>query len=134
MPLPPSSRDPFPGDTPWFLNHVTSVGSAHCPRGLITLMAPIADRCTGRNPDLIGGRWSVMVVSKQISTAEPVPSSVLRSRTSYEVAPEGLLTFLGSLYKEVSKTASGTLVYRLERQTARKKKKNSSSEKHCLLD
>ena len=35
------------------------------------------------------------------------------SRTTcfaYGVAPKGLLTFLGSLYKEVAKTTSGTLV------------------------
>ena len=36
------------------------------------------------------------------------------------MVPKGLLTFLGSLYKEVAKTTSGTLVYRFERQTARK--------------
>ena len=34
--------------------------------------------------------------------------------------PKGLLTFLGSLYKEVMKTPSGTLVYCFKRQTARK--------------
>ena len=39
----------------------------------------------------------------------------------YGVVPKGLLTFLGSLYKEGTKTISGTLVYRFERQTARKK-------------
>ena len=50
----------------------------------------------------------------------------------YGVVPKGLLTFLGSLYKEVAKTASRTLVYRFERQTARKKK--SSFQKHCVLD
>ena len=37
------------------------------------------------------------------------------------VIPKGLLTCLGSLYKEVAKTTPGTLVYRFERQTARKK-------------
>ena len=37
------------------------------------------------------------------------------------MVPKGLLTFRGSLYKEVAKTTSGTLVYRFERQTARKK-------------
>ena len=42
-------------------------------------------------------------------------------RTVYGVVPKGLLTFLGSLYKEVVKTTSGTLVYRFERQTIRKK-------------
>ena len=40
----------------------------------------------------------------------------------YRVVPKGLLTFLGSLYKEVTKTTHGTLVYRFERQAARKKK------------
>ena len=38
----------------------------------------------------------------------------------YGAVPKGLLTFLGSLFKEVAKTASGTLVYCFERQTARK--------------
>ena len=36
--------------------------------------------------------------------------------------PKGLLTFLGSLYEEGTKTTSGTLVHRLERLAARKKK------------
>ena len=49
----------------------------------------------------------------------------------YGVVPKGLLTFLGSLYTEVAKITPGTLVYRFERQTARKKK---SFEKHCVLD
>ena len=35
------------------------------------------------------------------------------------MVPKGLLTFLGSLYKEVAKTTSGTLVHRFERETAR---------------
>ena len=48
--------------------------------------------------------------------------------THYGVVPKGLLTFLGNLCKEVAKTTSGTLVYRFERQTARK---NSSFEKQC---
>ena len=43
-----------------------------------------------------------------------------------------VLTFLGSLYKEVAKTASGTLVYRFERQTA--SKNISSFEKHDVFD
>ena len=52
------------------------------------------------------------------------------SRTqAYGVVPKGLLTFLGSLYKEAAKTTSGTLVYRFERQTARKD--ISSFEKQC---
>ena len=41
----------------------------------------------------------------------------------YGVVPKGLLTFLGSLYKEVAKTTPETLVYRFETQPARKKKK-----------
>ena len=52
----------------------------------------------------------------------------------YGVVPKGLLTFLGSPYKEVAKTTSGTLVYHFKRQTASKKKKNSSFEKHSVLN
>ena len=48
------------------------------------------------------------------------------------VVPKGLLTYQGSLFKEVAKTPSRTLLYRFERQTARKKM--SSFEKHCVLD
>ena len=48
------------------------------------------------------------------------------------MVPKGLLTFLGSVYKDVAKTTSGTLVYRFERQTARKN--ISSFDKHCVLD
>ena len=44
------------------------------------------------------------------------------------VAKKELLTFRGRLYKEVTKTTSGTLVYPFERQTVRKK---SSVEKQC---
>ena len=40
----------------------------------------------------------------------------------YGVVLKGLLTFLGSLYKQVAKTTSGTLVFRFERQAARRKK------------
>ena len=39
----------------------------------------------------------------------------------YGVVPKGLLTFLGSLYKEVMKTTSGALVYRFERQNRQEK-------------
>ena len=38
----------------------------------------------------------------------------------YGVVPKGMLTFLGSLCKEVARTTPGTSVYRFERQTARK--------------
>ena len=47
------------------------------------------------------------------------------------MAPKGWLTFLGSLYKEVTETTPGTLVYRCDRQTARKK---NSFQKHCVLN
>ena len=51
------------------------------------------------------------------------------------MVPKELLTFLGSLYKEVAKTTSGTLVYRFERQAkSSQARKNSSFEKHCVLD
>ena len=60
------------------------------------------------------------------------PSGHWHDRLLYGVVLKGLLTFLGSLYKEVAKTTPGTLVYRFERQTARKKKK--SFQKHCVLN
>ena len=53
-------------------------------------------------------------------------------RHGFGVVPKGLLTILGSLYKEVEKTTCGNLVYRFERQIARKK--NLSLQKHCILD
>ena len=40
---------------------------------------------------------------------------------TYGMVPKGLLIFRGSPYKEVAKTTFGTLVYRFEGQTARKK-------------
>ena len=48
------------------------------------------------------------------------------------MVPKGLLTFLGSLYKEGAKTTPGTMVCRFERQTARKKV--YFFQKHCVLD
>ena len=48
------------------------------------------------------------------------------------MVPKGLLTFLGSLHKEVAKTTSRTLVYHFKRQTARKN--ISSFEKHCVFN
>ena len=48
----------------------------------------------------------------------------------YGVVPKGLLIFYGSLYKGVAKTTSGTLVYRFQRQTARK---NVSSYKSTVF-
>ena len=51
---------------------------------------------------------------------------------AYGVVPKGLLTFLGSLYKEGTKTTSGTLVYRFGRQTTRKN--ISSFQKHCVIN
>ena len=43
-----------------------------------------------------------------------------------------VVNFLGSLYKEVAKTAFGTVVYHFQRQIARKN--IPSFEKHCVLD
>ena len=43
---------------------------------------------------------------------------------TYGVVPKGLLTFLGSLYKEGAKTTSGTWAYRFEK----KKKKPPEKE------
>ena len=57
---------------------------------------------------------------------------LLNGSPTYGVVPKGLLTFRGSLHKEVRKTTPGTLVYRFERQTARKIK--SSFQKHCVLN
>ena len=63
----------------------------------------------------------------------PVESdSLFFSGCTYGVVPKGLFTFLDSLYKEVAKTTSGTLVCRFEKQTARKKY-ISSFEKYCVL-
>ena len=50
----------------------------------------------------------------------------------YRVVPKRLLTFLGTVYKGCARTTPGTLVYRFERQTARKN--ISSLQKHCVLD
>ena len=50
----------------------------------------------------------------------------------YGVVPKGLLTFLGTHYKEVAETTPQILVYRCERQTARKN--ISSFQKHCVLN
>ena len=44
----------------------------------------------------------------------------LGTAMSYGVVAKGLLTFLGSLYKEVAKTTSEILVYVFERQNATK--------------
>ena len=51
---------------------------------------------------------------------------------TYGVVAKGLLTFLGSFYKEVAKTTPGTLVYHFERQTARRN--ISSFQKHCVFN
>ena len=51
------------------------------------------------------------------SVCRPEP---VQHKLYYGVVPKGLSIFLGSLYKEVAKTTSGTSLYRFERQTARK--------------
>ena len=62
-----------------------------------------------------------------------VPYLLSKLSMYYGMVPKGLLTFLGSHYKEVAKTTPETLVYRFERQTAREKS-ISFFEKHCVLD
>ena len=54
-----------------------------------------------------------------------------RQGSGYGVVPKGLLAFLGSLYKEVAKTASGTWCIASRDKPPEKK---SSFEKHCVLD
>ena len=62
--------------------------------------------------------------SQQAATSAPSSITTVQHLSwPYGVVTKGLLTFLESLYKEVAKTTSGTLVYRFERQTARKSKK-----------
>ena len=79
--------------------------------------------CLGRD------RWFTRVILTGVPRL-PVRYSNFWFR--YGVVPKGLLTFLGSLYKEVAKSTSRTLVYRFERQTARKK--ILPSKNHCVLD
>ena len=76
-----------------------------------------------------------MLKNPQQQAKPPLPwqkSTEIASMFDYGVAPKGLLTFLGSLYKGGVKTTPRTLVYRFERQTARKN--ISSFQKHCVLD
>ena len=61
----------------------------------------------------------------------PLPER-MQSTVLYGVVLKGLLTFLGSLYKEGMKTTSRTLVYRFERQATRKN--ISCFQKHWVLD
>ena len=89
-----------------------------------------------RRTILGGGRFGIShrrTLSRIVSqaamwTRSLSPSLAILKQTSgqmpavfYGVVSKRLLTFLCSLYKEVTKTTSGTLVYRFERQTARKK-------------
>ena len=76
--------------------------------------------------------WKTWQTSPTTGMPGTIYSGANTQMPSYGVLPKGLLTFLGSLYKEVAKTTSGTLVYRFERQTAREN--ISSFEKHCVLD
>ena len=51
----------------------------------------------------------------KIKTSDGLPENQdedMGIHSAYGVVPKGLLTFLCSLYKEVAKTTSGTLVYR----------------------
>ena len=71
------------------------------------------------------GVTSLPIFMQNLSGSGRVANTFLGSfpqyRCVYRVVPKGLLASLDSLYKEIPKTTSGTLVYRFERQTARKK-------------
>ena len=70
-----------------------------------------------------GGVSFWCLTDREVNVAERLRlDSLLPTACHYRVVPKGLLIFLGSLCKEVAKTTSGTLVYRFERQTAKKKK------------
>ena len=60
-------------------------------------------------------KWNKMRMFECVISAEKKCLEI-----SSGVVPKGLLTFLGSLYEEVVKTTPRILVYRFERQTARK--------------
>ena len=82
------------------------------------------------------GVTSLPIFMQNLSGSGRVANTFLGSfpqyRCVYRVVPKGLLASLDSLYKEIPKTTSGTLVYLFERQTAREL--FSSFEKHCVLD
>ena len=75
---------------------------------------------------------SIILLLPTRTPSPSIPSSLSTSPLGFGVVPQRLLTFRGSLYKEVAKTSSWTLVYRFERQTARKN--ISSFQKQWVLD
>ena len=83
---------------------------------------PLSDH----NPPAEKGRWDLLSIF-----LKPEEGDIFYTTRLWSVS-KGLLTFLGSLYKEVAKTTSGTLLYRLERQTTRNKN-ISSFEKRSVL-
>ena len=86
--------------------------SSHCQHGDIVFKVATFSFDLG---DLLGATFRLRLgVTTRQYAADFNPAT-------YGVVPKGLLTFLGSFYKEVAKTTSGTLVYRFERQTSRKK-------------
>ena len=97
-----------------------------------------------RNPvgSSLKGFWGLLPLLRQLlvrgreahlkGSFDRTQSRAFAQIRGYGVVPKGLLTFPDSLYKEVAKTTSRTLVYHFERQTARKN--ISSFEKHCVLD
>ena len=65
--------------------------------------------------------YTYRIIVEATVTAMAILSGRERRQVHHGVVPKGLLTFLGSLCKEVAKTTPGILVYRFARQTARKK-------------
>ena len=127
------------GQMTWRLNVSRSTASldCHCQTKASVCSAPLRTGVTclrmqpsevipelqsldrlGRQGDMVdgviklSGRWKAQVLLLAFQVTDTC--------TRYAVVPKGL-TFLGSLYKKSAKTTSGTLVYRFERQTARKK-------------
>ena len=79
-------------------------------------------------------RWPLKKSRKQLQRLLAVWDSAYTCAVHKPCSWSGskrVANFPWCLYKEVAKTTSGTLMYRFERQTARK---NSSFEKHCVLD
>ena len=79
---------------------------------------------------LISLKWCKTQLSRSHTHTKSFPLE--RLEPHYGVVPKGLLTFLGSLYKEGAKTTSGTLVYIASRD--KPPEKNSSFQKQCVLN
>ena len=91
------------------------------------IRVPTYVKVSGYLKDVYTGSFLVLSISSSVGyslswlIAQVEPLSMFLEPDTYGGVPKGLLTFLGSLYKGIMKTTSGTLVYCFERQTARKK-------------